>query len=374
VAADHFGLAGGQAQSEVAVARAIAELRDGRPVRLLAAALPGAARLVVGAEAFDARLASAFVAMGREPRLVLPAPRLGKLGRPMAGAGALALASPDADRVGMLALDVEARLPREAVVTPADALDRAALDLLGLALVLPAAVSVAVAGDAAPGLLRVAAEDIAAYRAAQVARLAIVGRAKVPLEGAGESEFVVFRGGEGLRDQVAIIVGRPDRSRPVPVRLHSACLTGDLFGSLKCDCGDQLRDTVRAMAEGEGGILLYLDQEGRGNGIANKMRAYHLQADGYDTYDADAALGFGLDQRRFDFAAEMLRQLGVSTVRLITNNPEKIAALAAAGLEVAGDERVLGRPTAQNLGYLAAKRDRAGHFIDLSALVARASE
>ena len=95
------------------------------------------------------------------------------------------------------------------------------------------------------------------------------------------------------------------------VRLHSACLTGDLFGSLKCDCGDQLRATVRWMAENGGGILLYLDQEGRGNGIANKIRAYKLQAQGYDTYEADEALGFELDGRRFDFAAEMLRQLGV---------------------------------------------------------------
>src|SRR5262249_35060571 len=153
----------------------------------------------------------------------------------------------------------------------------------------------------------------------------------------------VFRGGEGLRDQVAVIVGPPDLSRPVPVRLHSACLTGDLFGSLKCDCGDQLRNTVQHMAEGEGGIVLYLDQEGRGNGIANKMKAYRLQAQGYDTYDADAALGFDLDQRRFDFAAEMLRQLGVRRVRLFTNNPEKIRALEAAGLEVVGSERALGR-------------------------------
>ncbi len=130
---------------------------------------------------------------------------------------------------------------------------------------------------------------------------------------------------------MAIIVGNLDLSRPVPVRLHSACLTGDLFGSLKCDCGDQLRDTVRWMAETDGGILLYLDQEGRGNGIANKMRAYKLQSEGWDTYDADEVLGFDLDQRRFAFAAEMLRQLGVAKVTALTNNPEKIKALRAGG-------------------------------------------
>jgi GTP cyclohydrolase II len=119
------------------------------------------------------------------------------------------------------------------------------------------------------------------------------------------------------------------------------------------------------MAEGDGGILLYLDQEGRGNGIANKMRAYRLQSQGYDTYDADEMLGFDLDQRRFDFAAEMLKQLGVRHVKVLTNNPAKIAALRRAGLDVVSDQRVHGRPTAENVLYLASKRDRAGHFIDL---------
>jgi GTP cyclohydrolase II len=171
---------------------------------------------------------------------------------------------------------------------------------------------------------------------------------------------------------VAIVVGSPDLTKPVAVRMHSACLTGDLFGSLKCDCGDQLRNTVRSMAESDGGILLYLDQEGRGNGIANKMRAYKLQSQGWDTYDADEALGFDLDQRHFDFAADMLKQLGVKTVRLMTNNPNKIDALKASGLDVVSDQRVLGRPTAENVRYLASKRDRAGHFIDFEAMAAHA--
>ena len=165
--------------------------------------------------------------------------------------------------------------------------------------------------------------------------------APVPLEGAPETEFVVFRGGEGLRDQVAVLVGGPNLLQSVAVRLHSACLTGDLFGSLKCDCGDQLRRTARWMAENGGGILLYLDHEGRGNGIANKIRAYKLQAQGYDTYEADEALGFELDERRFDFAAEMLRQLGVSRVHVLTNNPEKAAALRRAGLDVVSEHRVI---------------------------------
>ena len=198
-------------------------------------------------------------------------------------------------------------------------------------------------------------------------------RAPVPLEGAPDTEFAVFRGGEGMRDQVAIVVGKPDPLKPVPIRLHSACLTGDLFGSLKCDCGDQLRGTVRRMAEDGGGVLLYLDQEGRGNGIANKIRAYKLQAQGFDTYDADEVLGFDQDQRRFDFAAEMLHQLGVhGAVCALTNNPQKIAALRRAGFDVVSEGRVLGRATAENVRYLATKRDRAGHYIDFASPAALA--
>lgn len=364
------GLGLGQASGEVAVERALSEVRAGRGVLIEA---EGGDVLVVAAETFGREAAAELEAAGaREARLVLPAPRLMKLGAPRAQAGSVALQPLDAERVAALALRVDASV--DAPVAPASALDMAALELLGLALVLPAAVVVALPPEARAGVARVSRADLMAYRASQVARLRIVGRAPVPLEGAGETEFVVFRGGEGLRDQVAIVVGRPDLSAPVAVRLHSACLTGDLFGSLKCDCGDQLRQAVRRMAEGDGGVLLYLDQEGRGNGISNKMRAYALQAQGFDTYDADAALGFDLDQRRFDFAAEMLRQLGVSSVRVLTNNPQKIAALAAAGLDVASDQRVLGRPTAENVRYLAAKRDRAGHYIDFEALAARAPD
>jgi GTP cyclohydrolase II len=283
----------------------------------------------------------------------------------------VALPGVDPARVEALALHTNGRL--DAPVGPVSPLDEAALELARLSLVLPAMIvaplPAAVELDAS--ILRVPSAAVRAYRQANAQTLTMVSRAPVPLEDAPTSEFVVFRGGEGLRDQVAIIVGKPDLTKPVRVRLHSACLTGDLFGSLKCDCGDQLRDTVRAMARSEGGILLYLDQEGRGNGLANKIRAYKLQAQGYDTYEADEALGFDDDQRRFDFAAEMLKQLAVRSVRLMTNNPEKIAALREAGLEVVSDERVLGRRTAENVCYLAAKRDRAGHLIDLDALKTR---
>ena len=352
----------------IEVERAIAELRAGRPILIEDGP---AAVLALGVEGLEPEFAMNIAGdLSGRARLVLPAARLRRLEVERAEPGALALPQLDVARIGRLALAIEAEIDGE--VEPVEPLDRVALEAARLALACPAIVTAPVAAATVnAAVLRVPAEAIRSYRANQVRRLRIVARAPVPLEGAKLTEFVVFRGGEGLRDQVAIIVGRPDRDAVVPVRLHSACLTGDLFGSLKCDCGDQLRSTVRHMAESEGGIVLYLDQEGRGNGIANKMKAYRLQAQGYDTYDADAVLGFDLDQRRFDFAAEMLRQLGVKRVRLITNNPEKIRALETAGIEVVGSERALGRLMPENLRYLASKRDRAGHFIDLEALAER---
>ena len=350
-----------------AAERAVAEFRAGRPVVVQN---DGHAAFVIAVEAIDDRAASELdaIAAGRA-RLVLPSARLRRLGMERTVPGSVAFPDVDRQRIETLAFKVDARA--DAPVAAASPIDLFALELATLSLVLPAVLVIPVDPAAvAPDVLRVDGEALRSYRlaAAQVVRL--VSRAPVPLEGAPDTEFVVFRGGEGLRDQVAIVVGTPDLSRPVPVRLHSACLTGDLFGSLKCDCGDQLRGTVRFMTENGGGILLYLDQEGRGNGIANKIRAYKLQSQGYDTYDADEMLGFDLDQRRFDFAAEMLKQLGVNQVEIMTNNPVKIAALKRAGLEVVEERRVLGRPTVENVHYLASKRDRAGHFIDFEELAA----
>jgi GTP cyclohydrolase II len=357
-------------RDQMAVERAIAEFRTGRPVLIEDGET---CVLAIGIEDLDETRAEHLEAVaGGQARLVLPAARLRRLGVDRTASGAIALPVIRMERIEALALTTDARI--DAPVRCTSALDGDALELARLALVLPAVLVVPVCRtiEVDPSILRVQSEAIRGYRRAKARELKIVSRAPVPLEGAPETEFVVFRGGEGMRDQVAIVVGKPDLENPVPVRLHSACLTGDLFGSLKCDCGDQLRQTVRWMAQNGGGVLLYLDQEGRGNGIANKMHAYKLQSQGYDTYEADEVLGFELDQRRFDFAAEMLRQLDVKHVQLITNNPEKIAALRRAGLDVASDRRVLGRPTAENVRYLASKRDRAGHFIDFDTLAALA--
>ena len=351
------------APGEIEVERAIAEIRAGRPVILHDVS----ERIVaLACEALDADLCERFARLAPAgTRLALSAPRLRRLGAQRRDAGAVTMPVLDAARAHALAFDPNARL--DAPAAALSPLEEGALELMRLAQVLPAAI-VARADGAEAAFARpldVALAHVTSYRPGRLASLRIVSRARVPLEGAPDSEFIVFRGGEGLRDQVAIVIGAPDFSRAVNVRLHSACLTGDLFGSLKCDCGDQLRYTARFMAENGGGVLLYLDQEGRGNGLANKIRAYDLQARGYDTYDADETLGFDNDQRRFAFAAEMLKALGAQRVLILTNNPEKIAALAQAGLDVVADQRIQGRRNTHNIRYLAAKRDKAGHLIDL---------
>ena len=345
----------------LAIDRAIAECRAGRPV-----AIDGeSAILVLPIETIapDDWSAVATLSSGRG-RLVLSATRLARLGQHERRSGAIALPTLDPERILHLATAQDARL--DAPVAALTHAEEAALELMRLAALLPALIAIPLdeTGMSAVGVTRASIDDIFAYRGTEAANIHIVSRAPLPLEGAPDSEIVVFRGGEGLRDHAAVVVGRPNLETSVIVRMHSACLTGDVFGSLKCDCGDQLRSTATYMAQHDGGVILYLDQEGRGNGLSNKIRAYALQAQGFDTYDADEVLGFGPDQRRFDFAAKMLTALGIKRVRLMTNNPLKIAALEEAGVELVSSERIQGRLTRENAGYLAAKRDRAGHRID----------
>ena len=181
-----------------------------------------------------------------------------------------------------------------------------------------------------------------------------------------DSRFVVFREKDSDFEHVAVIVGNPDFNgkEPVRVRLHSSCLTGDLFGSLRCDCGDQLRGTVQRLAKDGGGIVLYLSQEGRGIGIANKLRAYRRQDAGLDTLDANHALGFRMDERHFEVAAAILKSLGCTHINLLTNNPAKIASLRDAGIDVVEREGVKGGVNAHNQRYLLTKMKRGGHLFD----------
>ncbi|HEY0164585.1 MAG TPA: GTP cyclohydrolase II, partial [Sphingomicrobium sp.] len=206
------------------------------------------------------------------------------------------------------------------------------------------------------GAAAVSVEEIGAA----VAEVSLVARARLPLEGLPETQIAAFRSPAG-EEHVALIIGAFGGAPPL-VRLHSECLTGDVFGSLKCDCGPQLHAALRLIGVAGGGVLLYLRQEGRGIGLANKLRAYALQDRGLDTVEANERLGFADDERDYVHAAAMLRALGIDRVRLLTNNPAKVDGLAAAGIQIV--ERVAHHMPANphNADYLAVKRGKSGHL------------
>ena len=206
---------------------------------------------------------------------------------------------------------------------------------------------------------RVSAADIRGADSAP--EMAIVARARLPLQDMPETQIVAFRGSDDGQDHVALVVGAFGGKPPL-VRLHSECLTGDVFGSLKCDCGPQLGEALRLIGSAGGGVLLYLRQEGRGIGLANKLRAYALQDRGLDTVEANLRLGFGDDERDYAHAAAMLAALGIDAVRLLTNNPAKVRGLETAGIRVV--ERVSHHMPANphNADYLAVKRAKSGHL------------
>lgn len=180
-----------------------------------------------------------------------------------------------------------------------------------------------------------------------------------------EAEFVSFHGLGDEREHVALIFGAADRSSETPlVRLHSECLTGDIFNSARCDCGSQLDEAIETIAA-RGGIILYLRQEGRGIGLYNKLDAYRLQDEGLDTYAANQALGFDDDLRDFGIAAEMLHALGIEKIDLLTNNPHKVDSIRAQGIEVRSRESTGVYYNRHNGHYLRAKADKANHVIDL---------
>src|SRR5271170_4968753 len=200
-------------------------------------------------------------------------------------------------------------------------------------------------------------------RRAAMAGLERVADARVPLAEAEDARLIAFRPGDGGTEHLAIMIGKPDPSTGVLVRLHSECFTGDLLASLRCDCGDQLRGGISAIAQAGGGVLLYLAQEGRGIGLVNKLRAYRLQDAGFDTFDANEQLGFDADERVYLPAAEMLRQLGFGTVRLLTNNPDKVIALERYGIRVAERVPHVFPSNGHNERYLRTKATRSGHFL-----------
>jgi GTP cyclohydrolase II len=244
----------------------------------------------------------------------------------------------------------------------------AAVGLAKLASLLPAALVMRLGKNEVPLLARrgdvtmIEAETVF-RRSAATAGLERVAEARVPLADAEDACLIAFRPRDGGLEHLAILIGAPDPSAPVLVRLHSECFTGDLLASLRCDCGDQLRGGIAAIARAGGGLLLYLAQEGRGIGLVNKLRAYRLQDAGFDTLDANEQLGFDADERVYLPAAEMLRQLGYGIVRLLTNNPEKVAALERYGIRVVERVPHVFPSNGHNERYLRTKATRSGHFL-----------
>ncbi|WP_376876508.1 GTP cyclohydrolase II [Albirhodobacter sp. R86504] len=237
---------------------------------------------------------------------------------------------------------------------------RAAIALAKSAQLLPAAIIV----EATPlaGLTRLdPAQTLQLLK--HEAILAPIAAARVPMRAAEAGRLHIFRPDDGGVEHYAIEIGSPDRDRPVLARLHSACFTGDVLGSLKCDCGPQLDAALSQMGQLGAGVLLYLNQEGRGIGLANKMRAYSLQDQGFDTVEANHRLGFEDDERDFRLGASLLRELGFSQVRLLTNNPAKVQMLEANGVRVTERVALHVGLSRHNAGYLATKAAKSGHIL-----------
>ena len=361
---------GGGAKALIAVERAIAEYRRGRPVLLRGP--DGATAVALAAEMAMPAMFDRVKSLGHAV-LALTDARARALNIRPSGHDVIlvpliawldsAVARSLADATTDLSEPLRGPFDREK--RPPSAPERGAVALAKLARLLPAAVVAPVAADALPAdwdLLTAEVTDVMAYETSAAEALTPVTSAKVPLADAEDARIFAFRPADGGIEHLAIVVGDPDRAQPVLTRLHSECFTGDLIGSLKCDCGEQLRGALKLMGEAGSGVLLYLAQEGRGIGLMNKLRAYRLQADGFDTVDANLRLGFDADERVFLPAAQMLRQLGFSQVRLLTNNPDKVAGLAALGVEVT--ERVAHSfpSNTHNEFYLATKKSRSGHL------------
>ncbi len=352
-------------KGQISVSRGLAEFHARRPVLI---ASGRNAVLALPVEALDAQRLTEFMALcaPAAPRLVITARRALALGLQATTPVELQLTA-DHDVNKILALVADAKINSAFAVTPAGLAAAAAIQLVKLSQGLPAVLAADVAAEEIIELesqiIIVEAEAVARFGDDVIQSLAIASDASVPLNSGTPTRFVIFRDAMG-GNSVAIIVGKPDFASPVPVRLHSACLTGDVFGSRRCDCGDQLRLALTRLEDLGGGIILYLAQEGRGLGLANKMRTYQMQDDGLDTVDANTTLGFDDDERDYGIAARMLRMLNCTRIVLLTNNPAKLGGLAKAGIEIAGRMPLEAPINADNRRYLTAKAARAGHQLD----------
>jgi len=358
--------------------RGVFELRQGR-VLYVRDAGGGPSALVAAVEGLGVGSFDQLRSLGVPLRLVVTAHRGGAMGiRAQDAVANLSLElTGDESPARILALATDHRAarigsPLSFRARPASAAESAGLLLVRLGGLLPALVGVEMEPDA-PTLAEWMREGLVldvsteqAERAAAGSRIEVtpVAEAPVPLTVAEDSSILFFREGGGLLEHVAVLIGRRESwPAPTPVRLHSACLTGDLFGSMRCDCGEQLRGSLDHIKRRGGGVLVYLAQEGRGIGLGNKIRAYTLQEAGLDTIDADGVLGFGADERRYEAAVGILRHLGLKRVELLTNNPEKVRAVEEGGIEVTSRTPIYGGINRHNLRYVQAKVDRSGHWL-----------
>jgi GTP cyclohydrolase II len=334
----------------------------------------------------DARAGVPVVILGESPLLVLPAETASEAALARFGADAVLVLAPtraafvlgQAVAAGPVALRPASLTPAALLaladptrgsdaagfaVVAAPARAAAALQLAKHAHLLPAML-VMPAPDGDVATVRVAAADVLAYAQTADASLLRVAEASVPVADAGDARLVAFRPADGGVEHLALLVGRPEQAEAPLVRVHSECFTGDVLGSLRCDCGPQLHQAIRRMSAEGAGVLLYMAQEGRGIGLVNKLRAYALQDRGLDTLDANRALGWGADERSFLPAATMLKLLGITRIRLLTNNPQKLASLAEHGIEVAGRVSHAIAANGVNDAYLATKARRFGHLLE----------
>jgi GTP cyclohydrolase II len=346
------------------MARALGDLRLGVPVRLTDA---GRAHWIAGVEPLtEARLAD--LRKAGQLTLAITARRAETLKVRIYDGDLARLAVPaDADAAWLRAVADPAldlmhpmKGPFASVREGDAAVSRAAIGLMKAARMLPAVLTVT-ENLAAPDLTTLGLAELGP-ELLRLPDLHSVVAARLPMALAEAGRLHIFRPDDGGEEHFAIEIGQPDRSKPVLVRLHSACFTGDVLGSLKCDCGPQLRAALAQMGAEGAGVLVYLNQEGRGIGLANKIRAYALQDQGFDTVEANHRLGFEDDERDFRIGAQILRQMGFSAVRLLTNNPRKIDMLRTCGLEVVERVPLHVGQTPQNRDYLATKAAKSGHL------------
>ncbi len=348
------------------IARARTDLRLGLPVVLEG---DGSAALVLAAEGVDPARFAGLRGLG-EPVLAITAKRAETL-KARAYDGDLArIALPrdaTADWIATVAdpkddLSAPMKGPFNTLREGPATLHRTALALVKSARLLPAALVLPFAGEAPADLTRLdAAATDTALKEAVHHDLVVTGR--VPISVSKSGRVHVFRPGDGSEEHVVCEIGQPHRDTPVLARLHSACFTGDVLGSLKCDCGPQLHAALAQMGAEGAGVLLYLDQEGRGIGLANKMRAYALQDQGFDTVEANHRLGFEDDERDFRTGADLLKRLGFSSVRLMTNNPAKVAMMEAQGIKVVERVPLKVGQNPLNEAYLGVKAQKSGHLL-----------